>query len=325
MTPADSLSRSRAAAITPDTLVLEATLRGPDSAAMAYPRTLMFSDAGNLYVSDVERSSIFRFSDEMDWEEEITWPGVDTPYIAGLRGDTIVTFNPVGRTFDVIINGQREITIPAPYSMPEDALQYATASASALFLKVVPKDKPAYIVRMRYNGDADRQWMLKGSQWRNAGMLRLRGDSLLSLSAFYPIADVTSLSENTGINHLSLAGFDSPMLHRTRAFDAGRGRGAPLLMSSATWHGQTLYVLNMRPGWLRVDMYDSDGILRGILVDGHPVLHKAFYPMDIAVRAHGAGIQVVVAVIDPNPEVRVYAQEPAPDRAVVQPPNQDQH
>ena len=126
--------------------------------------------------------------------------------------------------------------------------------------------------------------MLAGSQWRNAGMLRLRGDTLLSLSAFYPVADLASLSGTGGIQSWDLVGFDSPMLYRTRSFDAEKGRGAPLLMSSATWHGPALYVLNLRPGWLRIDVYDSDGILRVILVDGHPILRKAFYPVDLAVR-----------------------------------------
>ena len=323
VTAADSLSRHLAATLTPDTLELLSTLRGPGDAPLAYPRTVMFSDRGDLYVGDAERGSVHHFSRSLEWLSESTWDGADTPYLAGMRGDTVIAFNPVDRMFDLIFEGRLEASVPVLHDAPAGALQYAAASASAYFVKVVPKDDSAYISRIANNGAPEMRWILTDSQWRNAGMLRLRGDSLLSLSAFYPIADIASLTAGNSVHSQPLIGFDSPMLHRTRAFDAGKGRGAPLLMSSATWHDQTLYVLNLRPGWLRIDMYDSSGTLRRIFVDGAPVLRKSFYPMDLSVRVDGKHAQVAVAFVEPVPEVRVYSLPDAPNHMAIQPPVQE--
>ena len=62
----------------------------------------------------------------------------------------------------------------------------------------------------------------------------------------------------------------------------------------------------MRPGWLRIDVYDRTGMLRHVLLDGEPVLQKSFYPIDIAVRSLGHGVEIAVAVLEPVPEVRIY-------------------
>ena len=97
------------------------------------------------------------------------------------------------------------------------------------------------------------------------------------------------------------------MLRRTFAFRQGEARQAPLLSSSAAPADDRLFVLNLRPGWLRIDVYDRAGRLQHILVEGEPVYDKQFYPIDLAARqSETGGYELAVALLEPVPEVRVY-------------------
>ena len=109
---------------------------------------------------------------------------------------------------------------------------------------------------------------------------------------------------------MALLGFDSPMLRRTFAFRQGDARQAPLLSSSAAPAGDRLFVLNMRPGWLRLDVYDRAGRLQHVLVEADPAYNKQFYAIDLAVRMlDGGGYQIAIAVVEPVPEIRLYRWE----------------
>ena len=81
----------------------------------------MFSDAGNLYVSDVERSSIYRFLLLWSGRKNSPGPALIHRIYAGLLGDTIVAFSPVRRAFDLLSNGIVEATIPAQHGTTRDA------------------------------------------------------------------------------------------------------------------------------------------------------------------------------------------------------------
>ena len=303
---ADSLSRQIADRVLADTLQRTGTLTGIGDAALEYPRTVLFGSDGRLYVADAERGSIFSFGIEDGDSREITWNDLQVPWLAGQRRDTIIVYSPSSAQFAFLAGGRHSHSVPAPPGIPREALQYAAAGETDLYLKVVTRDEQGFLVRMSADGRVLSRRVLEGSQWRHAGLLRPWQDVLMSLSGFYPVVDLYPFSLAGAHDSLALRGFDSPMLHRTRAFDSGKGRGAPLLAGSAVALDSALYVLNMRPGWLRIDVYDRTGMLRHVLLDGDPVLQKSFYPIDIAVRSSGHGVEIAVAVLEPAPEVRIY-------------------
>jgi hypothetical protein len=104
---------------------------------------------------------------------------------------------------------------------------------------------------------------------------------------------------------LSLVGFDSPMLARSHSFMRGDIHEAPLLSASAAPVGDRLFVLNMRPGWLQVDVFGRDGRLRKRLVQSTREYQSAFFPQDIDVRRTGKGYEIAVILSEPSPEIRV--------------------
>ena len=182
-----------------------------------------------------------------------------------------------------------------------------TATAEAIYVKVVPKDEAGYVARLDSQGRVQARAPLPGPQWRHAGLLRSWDDALLSLSGFRPVVDVFSADLSTPLDTLPLVGFDSPMLRRTFAFIQGETYEAPLLSSSAAPAGDRLFVLNMRPGWLRLDVYDRAGYLQHVLVQPDPAYDKDFYPIDLAVQPSGGGrYAIAVAVVKPVPEVKLY-------------------
>ena len=310
ITPVDSLSRQMAAQITPDTLRLVRRMAGPPDRAMAYPRTVLFGPDGRLFAADAERNSVYTFDPAGAFLDEITWDGAAIPYLAGLRGDTLLVFSPEARRLDFILHGSPVRHLATPGDLPEGPLQYATATDEAVYLKVTAKNFAGYLARLDAEGRITARVALPGSEWRHAGLLRTWGDSLLSLSGFFPIVDVLTPDLAAPLDSMALLGFDSPMLRRTFAFRQGDARQAPLLSSSAAPAGDGLFVLNMRPGWLRIDVYDRAGHLQRVLVEDEPAYDKQFYPIDLAVRqTETGGYEIAVALVEPVPEIRVYRWE----------------
>lgn len=277
---------------------------------MAYPRTVLFGPDGSLFAGDAERNSVYTFAPAGAFLNEVTWDGAAIPYLAGLRGDTLLVFSPEARRLDFILRGTSVHYLATPADLPKGPLQYATATDEAVYLKVTAKNFTGYIARLDAGGRVSAQIPLPGSEWRNAGLLRTWGDSLLSLSGFFPIVDVLAPDLAAPLDSMALLGFDSPMLRRTFAFRQGETRQAPLLSSSAAPAGDRLFVLNMRPGWLRIDVYDRAGHLQRVLVESEPAYDKQFYPIDLAVRRADAGsYEIAVALVEPVPEIRVYRWE----------------
>ena len=308
--PADSLSRQVAARMTPDTLHLVRRLTGPEERRLEYPRTMRYGAEGRLFASDAERNSVYAFAPDGTFLEEITWEGAAVPYLAGFRGDTLLVFNPEARQVDFIVEAKPVRHVATPDDLPRGPLQYLTATDEAFYLKVTAKDFAGFIVRLDAEGKEQARTALPGSEWRHAGLLRTWGDSLLSLSGFFPIVDVLDLRLALPLDSMALVGFDSPMLRRTFAFVQGEARQAPLLSSAAAPAGERLFVLNMRPGWLRIDVFDRGGQLQHILVEEDPAYDKQFYPIDLAVRSRASGgYEIAVAVLEPVPELRVYRWE----------------
>lgn len=125
---------------------------------------------------------------------------------------------------------------------------------------------------------------------------------------------IAGTSSGPGLDSLTLRGFDSPMLSRTRLFTLDELTQPPLLSSSAVAVGERLFVLNMRPGWLRVDVYDRSGELQYILTQPDPQFNTDYFPTDLAVRiaikgdganASGSGTVYELAVSVYKPEPRI--------------------
>lgn len=305
--PADSLSRQTAAAVPVDTLEVLWRAAASEGQPLAYPRTVRFSPEGRrLYVSDAERNSIFVFDQRGTPLREITAEGFDIPYLAGFRGDTLLVFSPEARRIDFVVGGRSVRRVPTPEAVPEAGrLQYAAASDGALYVKLLGDDFPGYIARLDERGEVAARYPLPGPSWRHAGLLHAWGDTLLSLSGFRPVVDV--LTPGGRLDTLALVGFDSPMLARSRSFLLGDVAEAPLLSAAAAPAGDLLFVLNLRPGWLRVDVYDRTGRLQHVLVQPAPGLDRRFFPVDLGVHRRPDG-EYLLAVLtgQPIPALTLY-------------------
>ena len=308
ISPADSVSRQIAETTPIDTLRALAELSGTEEERLEYPRTVLFRSHDELVVSDAQRNSIFNFRSDGTLLREITWEGASVPYLVGVFGDTTVAFSPGAHRVDYLIGSTVWRTVDTGDGIEESALQYMVATPSTIFLKVTGKDVPARLAKLRLDGSTEAMLSLGGDEWRQAGPLRIRGDSLLSFTGFYPLVDRYPVSLRQAPDSLMLMGFDSPMLSRTYAFGQGKGRGAPLLLSSATTAGPYIFVLNLRPGWLQIDAYDMNGRLQRILIEPVPGYNREFYAIDLAVHRQSADDYLfAVAVIEPRPVVRLFA------------------
>ncbi len=311
VSPADSLSREITAGMVPDTLRFDGSLAPPVTRQMKYPRTVLFGDQGSVVVSDARRNSLFYFDAEGTFVREVVWEGASIPYLAGLHADTVAVFSPGTRRIDYIAGAGPAHTVQTLPDLPETALQYVTTDGLTAYLKVTGRNIHPFLARIDRQGRILAKTPLTGDTWRNAGPLRTWGDSLLSFSGFFPVVDV--LPSQGRRDSLVLQGFDSPMLARTHAFRQGKGRSAPLVMSSAAPAGDLLFVLNIRPGWLQIDAYDRLGMLQHILLEPDPGFNKNYYPIDIAViRRTDTEYRMAIAIVEPEPAVRLYTwQVPA--------------
>ncbi len=314
--PQDSLSRQLAEELPVDTLQLDWRAGGRGDGALAYPRTVRFGPQGRLFVSDVERNVVFVFSPEGELLREVASPSFGHPYLAGFRGDTLVVFNPAQHRFDFVSDDAvvRSVVLAAADTLRENTLQYALATDATLFYKALSEDYGGFIAEVTPGGEWGSRVALPGDYWRYAGQLRAWGDRLISLSGFRPVVHVAPFARLGALDTLRLLGFDSPMLHRTRAYVEGEIRKAPLLTSSADPAGDLLFVLNMRPGWLRIDVFDRDGRLQHRIVEPTPDFNRNYYPVDIAARRTGARkYEVAVVTGEPVPGLWLYRWSEPPD------------
>jgi hypothetical protein len=307
--PSDSASRRLAARTPTDTLRPLWQTDGPEAHPLKHPRTVQRGPDGQIYVGDLECSSIFVFDTSGAFQREIQPDAFAYPYVAGWRGDTLVAYAAQARRFDFVVNDQiaRSVPVPGRRDLSEDALTYPAATDSALYVKVVGEDAQNRVVRLGAGGSVRERWRLPGPRWRRAGLVRSWGDSLLSLSGYRPVIDVLHSGErgDAAVDTVRLRGFDSPMLARSRAFVQGDADEPPLLSASADPAGEGLFVLNMRPARLRVDVYDRRGRLQHVLVGRKQA--RSVFPMDLAVwRAPGGGYALATVAARPEPRLTFY-------------------
>lgn len=315
--PADSLSRQVAEAVPVDTLRLVWRARGSEAERLAFPRTVQFGPGGGVQASDVERGRIFVFGEDGAFRRTFAREGLETPYLAGRRGDTTLVFDPAGLRMDFFVGGRlarfAELQIERP---DEEPLLWATGSEDALFAKATGREAGAAVMRLDGQGAVVAQQALPGPAWRHAGRLHLWQGKLLSLSGFRPVVDLLPLDLAAPPDTLALVGFDSPMLARSRAFALGETQQPPLLSEAAAPLGEQLFALNLRPGWLRIDVFGPDGRLQHRLTQPAPSVNQNFYPRDLAVRRRPDGsYEIAVVLSAPEPVVELYRWQPSASRA----------
>ena len=308
ISPSDSLSRRIAESLTPDTIQSVIAYSGAGDQTLEWPRTVLLDHEGRVYVGDTKRHSIFVFDTDGTAFSEFTWPGAMFPYLAGWRTDTLVVFTPGESqgTMNYVVDMVRVRAFNTP-EVPVGTLQYATTDDSSVFVKAVTQADTHFVWQMNHQGFIEAEAPLYGTSWDHAGFLRTRGPTVFSLTGFFPRIAVWPDSLSSTPLNMRLRGFDSPMLRRSWGFLQGSSRNAPLLTSSAALEGGFWFVLNLRPGWLRVDVYDPHGDLKNILIEEAPGYAKQFYPLDLAVQQTADGVyDIVVAVASDRPIVRRY-------------------
>lgn len=313
--PADSLSRTIAMSMPVDTLFVLDSLR-PEEPGLSYPRSLAYAPDGVLWVSDTKNHTITGFSRSGSVSRDLQFDEIEYPYVAGFRADTVIVFTPVSRQIFKILDS----SIVGSISIPGDPssginFQYVAAFPDGYYYKTIEEDVAGYISRINNSGSETARWPLPGEYWTYAGALRIWSDSLLSLSGYLPTVHLIRIeSEVVRLDSLALQGFDSPMLSRTRLFRMGELQQPPLLSAASVAAGDRLFVLNMRPGWLRVDVYDHAGVLKYILTQPDPEFNTNYFPSDIAARLldeeearalPGSGIAYELAVSVVEPEARI--------------------
>ena len=308
--PADSLSRQIAEQTAIDTLAVLWETTGSFDHPFEYPRTVRYDTTGILYVSDAQANKIFEYEPAGVLHRIHSSPIYTIPYLAGIRGDTLLVFNPETRRIDFTIDGRSVSHTSLPDPLPDSqGLQYASSDGSSLHYKLLGEDFAGYIKFLDDKGTEQKRIPLPGPHWRHAGQLRMWGDSLLSLSAFRPVVDIVTPAGE--LDSLALVGFDSPMLSRSRSFILGDVHEPPLLSPSAAATGDMLFAINLRPGWLRIDAFDRSGRLQRRLVQRDPDFSKAFYPIDLDVRKTEDGeYELAVVFVEPEPKMVVYRWVP---------------
>lgn len=309
--PADSLSRRIAIHTPSDTLEQLWSTKGPDNRPLKYPNTLLRRSDGLFFVSDAARNSIYVFSPQGSFLRSIEAPSFSYPFLAGFRGDTLVVLNRGSSTLDFVLDG----TIVRTISVPKGPGAMAVATDEAIYYKTVGDDAwlgddvPGYITRIDASGDTTAPHVtLPGPYWRHRGFLRMWGDTLVSLSGYRPVIDM--VLPGGELDTLALTGFNSPMLSRSRAFMKDAVDTAPVLTSSAVPADSLLFVLNLRPYQLRIDVYNRRGRLQRILQTPQPSSQQApeLFPLDLAAFRDSTGALTFAVVFrQPVPALRLYS------------------
>ncbi|MFT5141629.1 MAG: hypothetical protein ACI80V_001047 [Rhodothermales bacterium] len=311
LSPEDSLSRAFAGGLPVDTLQALGPVSIPE---LEYPRTVAFGPDGTLWVSDTGSQKLFAVRDTL-----IAVVAMDSllyPYIVGFRENLPVVFSPDASRIEAV-GGSWAVQTPA--GLPPRILQYAAVSDSSVWMKFAGEDFASHLVRLADDGQELERIPLDDPYWRWAGALRLRNGVPVSLSGYRPVLYSPGFGGAMGsvIDSTVLFGFDSPMLPRTRTFLTGDISQPPLLSPSGVFVGDEFFAINIRPGWLQIDIYDSAYRLRRILVESDPSFGQEFFPADIAVMRDPDGhLTIAAAITAPVPQVRLFrvgeARSPRP-------------
>ena len=311
ITPADSLSRSIAQDMSADSLQLAWSLQGEAEYPFTYPRMVQRTHDDTLVVADVERNSLHYLHTDGTYEREFTDEALDVPFLSGMVEDTLWVFNAETDSLVAIADGA---VLPEQGfrigRADEASLVYTAAHPDFFYLKLLGEDIGSTLYQYTWDGSVHAEHTLEQPFWRYAGFLRIHDDTLWSLSGFRPVLDRFPLdlasAANAPADTVALRGFDSPMLERSHAFLIGDTHEPPILSTTAVIYDDQWFVLNVRSGWIQVDVFDQEGELQHKLMEANPEPDSDFFPQDMAVYARDDGYKIVFAISNPEPEIRAY-------------------
>lgn len=316
ITPADSLSRALAQDTPVDSLYRVRQVESTGAQPIGYPRTLHHRPDGSLIVSDAERNSLHHIAADGTYDREVASTRFDVPYLTGVVGDTIWVFNAESDVLVGVVDD--EVLDDAGFAIEradEASLAYTAAHPDAFYLKLLGEEIGSTIYQYDWDGTMQTAYTLPQEYWRYAGFLRVHNDEVWSLSGLRPVVDRLPLDLSTAPSTpdtLALRGFDSPMLERSYAFLRGDTHQPPLLIPSVDLIDDRLFVLNVRSGWIQVDVFGDDGALQRRLIEANPQPNRDFFPQDLSVHSHEEGYDITIAVSDPAPMVVTYRWTPEP-------------
>lgn len=307
--PADSLSRQVAEAAPEDTLVLVWQVAFPDGARQ--PMTLAW-DADRLVSVDTETGAFYVFDAETGaLRHDDRETGFQFPFLGGIHADTAAVVNRGDGTLRLIaLSGTpREV---ASWPLPEGRNAVAARTARGTYVRTTGRTEGGTLTRLDGRGEVAESVTLDGPFWRYVGFMRAWGDSVIAMTGYRPVVDVIG-PDRLAPDSTLLVGFDSPQLARSRQFVLGDLREPPLLTPSASAAGDRLVVLNARPGWVHLDLFrrEAGGLrLERTLLSPNPGLQRQFFAPDVAARADGEALDVVVLEHHPHPHLTRYRWAP---------------
>lgn len=301
----DSLSRQIAKKMPIGQLARLWVSKGGSPSPLIHPQTVLFGPHDRIYVADVEANRVFVFDMDGKLVGQIGSEPFKYPYLAGFQGDTVAVLNRGENRLVFFKDAVKVKTI----TTPEAPMTYALVDGHQIWFKATGGDDrfEGYMGPLKPNGQVGwpRARFSKPRYWRYAGNLRMWNGRLMSLSGFRPVVDF--LREDGKLDTLALRGFDSPMLSRSRLFMIGDEWNAPLLSPAAVGVDSSLFVLNLRAGWLRIDRYNTEGKLRQVAETPNAIYQKNFTPMDMdAKRLPDGHVLFAIVYKEPYPSLRLY-------------------
>ena len=281
--PEDSVSRQIAATVTPESLELLTRIE-PDTSA--FFGSMQIGPDSLIWIGDLSNQSIRRFTFGGEETSAIRSPDMQYPYLAGSSGMTSFIFD-VGTESILRVESDR---IVDKTSLPARAgglslSRFVSVLGEYMFVKDTGGSGNATLAVSMFDGPPVRT-KLPGAPWRFHGVLRSWGQQMVGISSFRPI--LYFFDSSARLDSLPLVGFDSPMLARSRAFALGEVTDPPLLISSFSGVPGRLFVLNVRPGILRIDEYDETGRLQRAFQREAPV-PESFTPVDLIALPDSSG------------------------------------
>lgn len=318
LVPADSIGRAVAALVPADTLVPAWTRDARTAPGLTYPRTVRILSggalAGHVATADAATGDVWTVGPDGDGMRRHAL-GLDRPYLASVRGDTLVAYEVGVNRFALAVadsSGVLRVARRVVFTgLPADQtlVRYGASWGDGFAVKFSSEESGAGLLVLDASGRLVHRERLPGPHWRHAGPLRTHGDTLVSVCGFRPVVDRFTRTAAGGVQRdsLALVGFDSPMLARSRRFLTGDVSAPPLLMPSvAVLPGGDLVALSLRLGWIEAARFGSDGRLRARFAERVRFLNPDVLPDDLDVRPMPDG-SMLVAVAVPRPYGRIVA------------------
>ena len=305
--PSDSLSRQIAEATPVDTLQLVRRVDAPPEAILEYPTSLGLLADGRIVVAETQRGALVTFDVQGGYERALQYEGFSYPFLAGTKGDTVAVLNRGAHRVDYVVGDDVVHAVAVPEARNGNAL----LTSDGLYYKTAVEGEGTTLYRFDDAGAEQDRWTLQGPYWRHLGFLRSWSEQVLALSGYRPVVDVLAPYTPSGstLDTLALVGFDSPQLERSRLWAAGDVDEPPLLTPAAAALDDRLFVLNARPGWLRIDVYArGEGGLRlqRILLQPNPTMDNQLLYVDLAARRVPGGVEFVALTTKPRPGFAFY-------------------